>query len=85
MSRRATALLAVVVLAAACGGLAGGTEVLSDEWLDFDPCQLGVGHIETGDFVLTPLDEMLDQIGANEPPGAKNQNLHVYFSCSGIE
>lgn len=40
MSRRAIALLVVVAVAAACD-LGGGTEALSDEWLDFDPCQLG--------------------------------------------
>lgn len=34
------ALLTVVALAAACD-MGGGTEALSDEWLDFDPCQLG--------------------------------------------
>ena len=41
MSWRARVLLAVVVFTAGCGITDGGPEGLSEEWLAFDPCQLG--------------------------------------------
>ena len=41
MLRRAIALVALVVLATGCGLTESGSEALSNEWLDFDPCQLG--------------------------------------------
>lgn len=41
MSRMARTLLVVVALATACGDLGGGSDALSDEWLAFDPCELG--------------------------------------------
>jgi len=41
MLRTLGVLLAGVVLVAGCDSLGGGTDALSAEWLDFDPCQLG--------------------------------------------
>ena len=76
MSRRATALLAVVVLTAACGGLGGGTEVLSDEWLDFDPCQLGDTALVTallGDKkVSSEVMETMAMLSENDEVTGKN-------------
>ncbi len=42
-----------------------------------DPGQLLAGDVKTDDLVFTLLDQMLDQVRADEPARTKNQKLHL--------